>query len=128
MEQRYAAQCSGPAADWQSERPGPCKEPIDPASKAWCTTHERERRAYFSRRFKELGGLVGRLKQTEARSPKGRRAWIRNQFALLNKESRSGYPELTSEGKVKCADGGGQTAEPDHSPSTDERDLPAQPS
>ena len=30
--------------------------------------------------------------------------------------------------KVKCADGGGQTAEPDHSPSTDERDLPAQPS
>ena len=100
MEQRYAAQCSSPAEDWQSERPGPCKEPIDPASsKACCTTHERERRAYFSRRFKELGGLVGRLKQTEARSPKGRNAWIRNQFASLNKELRSGYPEQTSEGK-----------------------------
>jgi hypothetical protein len=94
VEQRCTAQCIGPAEDWQSERPGPCKEPIDPASsKACCTTHERERRAYFSRRFKELGGLVGRLKRTEARSAKGRRAWIRNQFARLNKELRSGYPE-----------------------------------
>ena len=27
--------------------------------------------------------------------------------------------------KVKCVAGGGQTTEPGHSPSTDERDLPA---
>ena len=30
--------------------------------------------------------------------------------------------------KVKCADGGGQTTEPGHSPSTDDRDSPAEPS
>ena len=29
--------------------------------------------------------------------------------------------------EVKCAEGGGQKTEPDHSPNTDERDLLAQP-
>ena len=35
--------------------------------------------------------MVGRLKYTEARTPEGRRAWIRKQFAQLNQELREGY-------------------------------------
>ena len=38
------------------------------------------------------------------------------------------FTRVYTKATVKCAAGGGQTAEPDHSPSTDERDLPAQPS
>ena len=41
---------------------------------------------------------MGRLKQTQARSPGGRRAWIRKQFALLNQELRSGYSKQVGEG------------------------------
>ena len=83
--------CSGPCAEWESAQPGPCIQPVDPSSTAWCTVHEEERRAYYGRRFKELGGLVSGLRRTEARSTKGRRDWIRRQFAQLSRELRSGY-------------------------------------
>ena len=92
-QQINPGQCIGPSEDWQSEHLGPCNEPIDPSSESWCRAHEEERRAYYSLRFKELGGLVGRLKRTKPRSPEGRRAWIRKQFALLNQELRSGYAD-----------------------------------
>ena len=82
--------CKGPSDDWQSERPGPCNEPVDPSSKYWCRFHHEERRAYYSRRFKELGGLISGLRRTPPHSAKGRREWIRRQFAQLNQEMRSG--------------------------------------
>ena len=90
-EPRNSATCSGPCEEWESERPGPCSEPVNPSSKAWCTAHQEERRTYYGRRFRELGGLVSRLRRTKPRSAKGRRAWIRNQFAQLNQELRRGY-------------------------------------
>ena len=89
MEPGIPARCRW--EDWQSESPGPCNEPVDPSSKAWCRVHEQERRDYYSRRFRELGGRVSGLSRTKPRSAKGRRAWIRNQFAQLSKAMRSGH-------------------------------------
>ena len=83
--------CSGPSQDWHSERPGPCAEPVVPFSKAWCSVHETERRAYYAKKFRELGGRVSSLRKSQPRSQKARNAWIRKEFARLNRELKAGY-------------------------------------
>ena len=91
MTARNPKTCSGPCEEWQSQIPGPCNEPVDPSSTAWCTAHQGERRVFYSHRFRELGGLVNGLRRTPPRSSKGRNAWIRNQFRQLSRELKSGY-------------------------------------